>query len=170
MLENPSIKYGLYGGIACIVLDLILYLINEKLYLNGNSLIGLIIIIPAMVYAAKEFRTLNGGYAGFKDLFKASWLSYLILGLLTSIFAYLMLNFIAPSLKDTLMQASLEASEKMRGLIGEEAADKMVEELEKNDPGSVKTTLVNLISKYFFAAILAAIIALIMRKEKSEFA
>jgi hypothetical protein len=170
MLENPSIKYGLYGGIACVLADLLLYLMSEKAYIMGNAYVGLIFIIPAMVMAAKDFRTANDGFASFKEIFTSSWLCYLVLGLITSIFAYLMFNFITPSLKQTIMETAMESMEKMKGFLGDEASDKMMEELEKNDPGSLKNTLVGLLSKYFMAAILALIIGLIMRKERSEFA
>ena len=169
-MDNPSIKYGLYAGVIIVVLDLVLVLISDNTYLYASGWVAAPIIIYAMVKASQEYKVANDGYASFGEIFKASWLTYLITGLITTIFGYILFKFISPSLVEVTMQTSMEAMEKMKGIVGEEAYEKAMEQMENNDPLSPFNQLTALLSKYLMAAIPALIIGLVMKNQKNEFA
>lgn len=170
-MSNPSIKYGVYAGVIMIVLDLILYLVGEKVFLMASSYLALPIIIGAMIYSAKEYKSANGGFGSFRELFTASWLSYLIGGLIITFFTYILYNFIAPSLIETTIQISAEAMEKAKGLLSEEAYEKAMEQLDgTKNPMGLSSMFLGLLMKYAFAAIPAMIVAAVMKKEADPFA
>lgn len=169
-MDNPSIKYGLYAGVIIVVFDLILVLISDKAYLYASGWVAAPIIIGAMVVASKEYKTENEGYASFGEIFKASWLTYLVTGLITTIFGYILFKFISPSLIEATMQTAIEAMDKMKGILGEEGYEKAMEQMENNDPLSPFNQLTGLLSKYVMAAIPALIIGLVMKNQRNEFA
>lgn len=169
-MDNPSIKYGLYTGVILIVIDLILVLISDKTYLYGSAWIAAPFIIGSMVMASRDYKTANEGYASFGEIFKASWLTYLVTGLMTSIFGFVLFKFIAPSLTETSIQMASEAMEKMKGLLGEEGYEKAMESMEKNDPMGAFNQLTGLLSKYVMAAIPALVIGLVMKNQRNDFA
>lgn len=168
-LNNPSIKWGLIGAGVIIVLDLVLSLFSDKVYILGSSYTALPVIVITMVMAVKEYKFFNDGYASFKEALTASWLTYLITGLITTLFVYIHLNFIQPSLLEAMKEVTREAMEKMSGLMGEEAAEKAMESIENQNPAAPLTLLSGLPVKYFFAGIPALIIAAVMKQERSEF-
>jgi len=169
-MVNPTIKYGLYAGVIVVVLDLILVLISDKAYLYASGWIAAPIVIGAMIMASKEYKVANEGYASFGEIFKASWLTYLVTGLITTIFGYILFKFISPSLVESTMQIAMESMDKMKGIIGEEGYEKAMEQMEQNDPLSPFNQLTGLLTKYVMAAIPALIIGLVMKNKRNEFA
>jgi hypothetical protein len=169
-MDNLSVKYGLTGAVVIILIDLFLALFSTIAYVKLSGFLALPIIIVTMIMACKEYLKANEGFAALEELFKASWLSYLILGLITTIFGFILVKYISPEIAEVYKEQAVMAIEKMSELMGEEAAEEEMEQLENSDPFSFGTLLGGLLLKYAFAAILAVIIAAIMKKEKSPFA
>ncbi len=170
-MSNPSIKYGVYAGVIIIVLDLILYLIGERIYLYASGYVALPVIIMAMIYSSREYKAANGGLGSFKELFTASWLSYLIAGLISTAFTYILYNYIAPNLIETTMEITMEGMEKMKGMLSEEAYEKAMEQMDASkNPMGLSSIFLNLLIKYALAAIPAMIVAAVMKKEADPFA
>ncbi|MCB0645092.1 MAG: DUF4199 domain-containing protein [Saprospiraceae bacterium] len=170
MFANPSIKYGVYAGVALIVTDLILYLISPKAMIFASSWIALAVIIVSMVLATKEYKEANEGMLSFKEGFTASWLTYLFTGLITTVFAYLLYNFIAPDLLDEIKAISAESLEKMKGFMGEDGYEAAMENLENESSMDIPSLLISLALKYLMAAVPALIIAAVMKRERDPFA
>ncbi len=158
-MSNPSIKYGVYGSIAIILLDLLLSLISPTIYITWASWVSLLIIIPSMYMVSKEFLESNDGLGTLGELFKANWLSYLIMGLITTVFGYILVTYISPEITEIATEKAMEAIEMMRGFMGEEAADKAISDIEGRNPYGMGSQLGGLIFKYAMAAVPAVIIA-----------
>jgi Protein of unknown function (DUF4199) len=169
-MNNPSIKFGIYGAVAIMIIDLLLALVSPELYISISSWLALPIIIIAMVLVSKEYIASNEGVASLGELFKANWLSYLIMGLITSIFGYILVKYISPEIQEITVEKALEAMEKMKSFMPAEAAEQAMADMESKDPFSLGTQLIGIIVKYAMAAVPAVIIAAIMKKEKSPFA
>lgn len=136
----------------------------------ASSWIAFAVIIISMVMATKEFKEANEGMLSFKEGFTASWLTYLFTGLITTIFAYLLYNFIAPDLLEELKAISAEGFEKMKGFMGEEGYEAAMENLENESTMDISSLLISLALKYLMAAVPALIIAAIMKRERDPFA
>ena len=169
-MNNPSIKFGIYGAVAIILGYLLLSFIGPEIYISYASLIAIPIIIISMVLVSKEFIAGNEGVASLGELFKANWLSYLITGLITTAFGIILVKYISPEIQEITKEKTLEAMEMMKNMMPEEAYEKAITDIETKDAFSLGTQLFSLIAQYAFAAIPAVIIAAIMKKEKSPFA
>ena len=169
-MDNPSIKFGLLGSALTILIDLVLALVSTEGYVMLSGYFAFAVIIVVMVLVSKSYLKANEGFASLGELFKANWLSYLIMGLLTNLFVFILVNYISPEIKDFTIEKTMEAMEKMSGFLGEEGAEKAMEELENNNPFSIGTITGGLVMKYALFAIPAVIIAAIFKKEKSPFA
>ena len=102
-------------------------------------------------------------------MFTPAWLTYLLYAIASTLFTYIMLNFIDPGLLDLAREASIEAMEKLSGMMGEEATQAAIEELEKSNPYSLPKLGIGLLfSLVFPGAVIALIIGLIVKKEKPE--
>lgn len=171
MMENPSIKYGLYIGLANAVITLLAYFINPEWMFGFTLQIALIIFnIVLMVMAVNEYRDANEGYILFKEGFKAAWLTFIIGVTIVNIFSYLLYNYIDPGLIDVAKEKTMEAIEKMGSFMGEDAMEASLEEIANSNPfGLPKVLLGILISFIFPGAVLAAIIAAVKVRKRSEF-
>ncbi|HMS66698.1 MAG TPA: DUF4199 domain-containing protein [Saprospiraceae bacterium] len=170
-MSNPSIKYGVYAGVIIILLDLILYLIDERIFLLASTYVALPVIIVAMVYSSRDYKAANGGIGSFKELFTASWLSYLIAGLISTAFTYILYNFIAPNLIETMREITMEGIEKMKGMLPEESYEAALEQMDANkNPMGFSSIILSLLVRYALAAIPAMIVAASMKKEADPFA
>ncbi len=163
-------KHGLLAGGSAIIISLIIYLIDPHMYLKFGALISPIPMIYFMVQAAITEKKLNKGIISFKDAFKNCWVTYLIYSLITTIFAYILFNFIDPGLNEMVKETAIEAFEKMRSFLGDEATDKAIESMEEGATQTIGTLALNfLFSLILPGALFAAIIALIVKKEENPF-
>jgi hypothetical protein len=169
-MGNPSVKNGLMGAGVAIIVYLILWLIDPTSYLKFGSWIGLVIALFFMYRAAKEARDLNGGFIEFAELFKVTFIMIVIMTAITSLFAYILFNFIDSNLIEIQKQIVAESMEKMSGMLGE---DKMAEITEKLEEQDYSLTIGKLIQGWAIGLILwaiaAAIMSAIMKKKNPEF-
>ena len=166
-LENPSIKNGIIAGLASSGLVLILYLINARLVLSVASWITTLIFIYFMVQSVKADKAIME-YMSFGDALKPSFLTYVVGNLIYIIFYFVLLNFIAPELIDMQKDIAMEAMEKLGGLMGEDAMEEALDQLEAQSFNFNFTTALwsyawGLIFPGF---IIAVVIALIMKDRK----
>ncbi|MCB9329404.1 MAG: DUF4199 domain-containing protein [Lewinellaceae bacterium] len=161
-------KYGIYLGLGLIITSFVCYFISPRFFLTWGSWIGFILYIIMMVMAVKEEK-FNLGSISFKGAFGQSWLTYVVGTLIATIFAYIMMHFIDPTLMDTANEIAKEAIEKMSGFLGEEGVEKALEAIDKQDTysvfGFVRSYLIGLI---FPGAIIALIIAAIMKNKSAD--
>ncbi|HRD09118.1 MAG TPA: DUF4199 domain-containing protein, partial [Saprospiraceae bacterium] len=110
-----------------------------------------------------------GGFATLREGFTPAWITYLFYAIASTLFTYVMLNFIDTGLLDLARQASIEAIEKLSGMMGEEATQAAIEELEKSNPYSISKLAIGvLFSLVFPGALIALIIGLVLKKQRPE--
>ncbi|MFT6806786.1 MAG: hypothetical protein ACJA01_000002 [Saprospiraceae bacterium] len=139
MMNNPMIKWGLYYGFASIAFTIISYFVNKE-WIFGSGIamgVGLLLAIGAVVLAMKEARTEQEGYLGFGEAMKVG-LGVFILGtLMSSIFQWVLFNFVDISLIEASKEYSIETarvmSEKMGNMMNmsEEQMEEMVSQTEE---------------------------------------
>jgi len=134
LLEKSFVKWGLYAGLASVVLTFLLYMIDIKLLVSGwISLIIYGMIITFMVLSARQERNENGGYLSYGKAVLNSVGVNIISTILSIIFTALLYNVIDPELPESLKTISMEnMASTMEGFGSSEAdidnALKMAEE------------------------------------------
>jgi hypothetical protein len=79
------------------------------------------------------------------------------------------MNFIDPDLIVMAKEVSIEAIEKMSGLLGEDGVQAAIEKIENENPFGIQQTLMGIaITLVFPGALIALIIAAIMKKTNPE--
>lgn len=139
MMSNPMIKWGLYYGLASVVFTMLSYFISKE-WLFGTSIsmaVGAILAIGAIVMAMKEVRTSQEGYLGFGEAMKTGIAVFLLGTLISSLFQWLLFNFIDVSLIEASKEYAIETTRKMTEKMGsvlnmsEEQMEEMVAKTEE---------------------------------------
>ena len=132
MPQNTGLKFGIYLGVFLSLYSLFSYLINPKWMFTGAAYLTFLFPIIAMYFAAREERTKNEGLLSFGEGLKATFLTYVIGKLIHTIFIYLMLNHIDPSLMEVMKEVSIEQAEWVAGIVGaEEQLDDLPDKLDE---------------------------------------
>lgn len=170
-MNNVSLKNGLIGGFLIIILSLISYLINTPFYLNYFSYISFVLTIYFLYSTGIQVRNNNGGYMSLGLGFKNILLTYMILTLLTTIFVYILYNFIDKSLLETVTNKFMENLEKGLAQQGkEDQAEEMFSFMQKFIPfSSIGITFFYWIINVAIGALISVIIAAIMKRSNPEF-
>lgn len=165
-MGNLPVKYGLIAGGLGILFSLILYYLDNTIYLKFNSFPLYIIQIYFMVYVVSFIKKQNEGFITFNDAFKPAWLTYILSSTIIALFTYVLMNFIDPSLIEQLKELQVEAFEAAAKLLKytEEQKEELLGQLENANPYDLKSIASLPFSFLFPGAIIAAIIALIKRQ------
>jgi len=162
-MENSSVKWGLIAGLGVMVSSLLFYLVDVNLFFTASSYLAWVVYIVCMVFAVRDQTKAQGGFISFKEVFSTAFVVYVISSLMYYIFYYLMFNVIDPSLLDIQREMTVEMMEAFSGFLSEEQMEEAIAEATNVGIGTISMAyLVNLILP---GAIIAAIIAAIMKKD-----
>lgn len=166
-MGNLPVKYGLMAGGISIVFSVILYLLNDGVYLRFNIIPQYVIEIYFMAYVVSIIKERNNGFISFNEAFKSSWLTYILAASIISVFTYILMNFIDPGLIEKLKEMQVEAFELTSKWLklNEEDKEKQLEILRTTNPYDLKSIAALPVSFLFPGAIIAVVISLIKRKD-----
>ena len=170
LTSNPGFKWGIISGLASVLLSLgIWVLIPEMMFSFWLIILFVILFILFGVLAGLEKKKELGGYMSFKEGLQAVFLAFVIGSLITSIYSYILYNYLDPSLPDQLKHYSLETTEKwMRKFKApQEQIDEQLDKVAAQDfamsAGKIFISYLQQLIAYF---VFAAIISLIIRKKR----
>lgn len=111
--NNPSIKYGLTGGLITILILVIYYMMGIEAFTNTQyslAMFGLLLIVNLGlgIWAGLEEKQNNNGYLPFKDAVIRILITFVIVVVFYHAFYYLLFNFIDPSLQEASKQQMVE--------------------------------------------------------------
>jgi hypothetical protein len=164
-----GLKYGLIMGLISAVTAAINY--STKLFLNqgaslGLSVISLVITIVIFVLACREFKSQNGGFMKLGQGFMTGFWATVISSLIGAAFIYVWLTVVDPTIMDQIKE-NTAAQFAQQGLSDEQIEQAMSFSSMTLKPGFMAGSVV--LAGIIFGAILALIVAAIMKKEPPEF-
>jgi len=133
ILEKSFVKWGLYAGLASVILTFLLYMVDITLLVNGwISLLIYGMVITFMVLSARQEREEGGGYLSYGNAVLNSLGVSVILTIISVFFTALLYNVIDP---ESLKTISMENMAKTMESFGSSEADidnaiKMAESLQ----------------------------------------
>lgn len=154
-------------GLASVIFTLVLYFIDPKFMLSWGSYAGFLITLYFMIKALSNTRKDSQGMLTLGEGFRAGWLTYVLGSVISSVFMYIMVNHVDPSLIDTLKTIQIEAIEKVGTLfkLPEDQLQEQISVIEDTNPfGLAQVALALPFSFLFPGALIAIIIAAIMKK------
>ena len=163
---KPSVKFGLINGGIGVLFNLILYITGLNRGSNSFQMIGLIIPIVCMVLAIKSYKEeIGNGWINFGKAFNLAFIVGLIGGAIGSVYHFLFIKFIDPSfIQFQLQQQQEKLADKGYDDVFIESA------LKRTEPFLAPPVQfgIAMVISVLFAAVIALIIAGIMKKPNPE--
>lgn len=148
---------------------LFFYLVDTGLFMQSLFMYGAMILI--MVLAGLEYRREHGNTMLYGEAFKVTFLTTIVGMVLSSIFSYVLLNFIDPDMMDVMVEKAIDSTESLMRSVGapEDQVDETLAKLENEMPNqfTLVGTLKNMLNVFIIGAILSAIVSIFLRKEES---
>ena len=166
--KKLATSYGLYLGIALILITVLIYAFDITLMTEWYLMvINLILILVLGTMAVKSAKAASATLFTFKNAFSAYFLTIVIGLFLATVFSLILFNVIDPEAAETLKELTMEKQAAMFENFGmsEAQINEAMAEMEKQDTFSIKNVGISFASQLIFFSIIGLIIALIFREK-----
>jgi len=161
-----AVNYGIIAGILSVAFSLIQWLLG-LMEVKGLSLVGFLILAFIIFIGAKNWRDrFNGGWMSYGEAFKTGFFIILISSVIGILYQYVFLNFIDPGFIAGQLANAEEAILESNPNISDADLDRAME-MSAKFTSTTMITIIGLIMSVLFGTILAAIIAIFVKKEDS---
>jgi len=169
-----AVQTGLRWGFIATFVNILFFLVP---YILGSDLIfslwygflGMLLCVVLAVFAARDTRGQQDGYASFVELLQAVFLVLAIEIFANNIFSYIFSNFIDISYTNTLKLSVIENTQSLMQNLGapDEEVEKAITALEKQDFSvSPAITARNIASGWIVGFVVSLLIAAIMQRKR----
>ncbi len=159
--------YGLYIGLALIVLSLVDYLLG---FYGQNKLFGLLqyaVMIGGILWATMQYRNTEemGGYLSYGQSLSYGVMLSLCFGLVSSIFAVLLMTVIDPGYMEKLMDVS-RAALLEEGSLTEEQVEMSITMMEKFTGNPLFVFFSGLIGSVLIGTLVSLVTSIFTKKNR----
>lgn len=169
-MEKPSsariaLKWGVISAVITIIYSVVLFMTGQHIKNQGLSYVSYVFLLGGMILAMKEYRSLNNDFMGFGEGLGLGTLLSAVSSLISSIFSFLYITFIDPTIMQQINDMQREQMES-RGMT-QEQVDQAMEMVSKfTSPGML--FIIGVLGAIFFGFILSLIVSAVMKKDKPE--
>ena len=170
-MQNHFVRYGVIMGIVSIMFSIVIYFASPQFLLTWGSWAGLVITIYFMIKSINDTKRDNAGFLTLAESFKAGWLTYVLGSVISSVFMYMMVNFIDPALIDIIRDTQIEALEKVGQAfnLSESQLEEQISVIKDTNPyGLAQIALAIPVSFLFPGAVISIIMAAILKKNNPK--
>ncbi len=161
-----ALTYGLYIGVALIVLSLIFYLLDlhtEK----WTSYLSYVILLLGILLAQMHYRDKHlDGYITFGQSFSVGFLTGLFASIIAAIFSFFFISYLGEDYVETLLEKTMVELEANPDLTDEQIEQSMSMVQKFMTPGIM--TIFGLLSSTFVSLILALIAGAFTKKQDNS--
>lgn len=166
-LKSTAINFGLYLGIVLAALNIIVYVIDIKLYSSlWVAAASVIAVVIFGIISSNSAKKILGGFISFKKAFTAYFIT-VALGLFISTVVYFVLfNVVDTESAQVLADMQIEAQVEMMEKFGspQEAIDAAVVQLKENNPFSVGNQFLGYAIFLTFMSLIGLVVAAVTKK------
>ncbi|HTN05773.1 DUF4199 domain-containing protein [Agriterribacter sp.] len=168
---DVGLTYGLISGLASVIFGLMLYLGGVKWFVHPIAYAGFVIPIAIAVLAGLKQKKLNEGYIDFAATLKVVFTTFVIGTVISTLFNYVLFNFIDVPFREALTQETAEKAQQMMQKFGanQEQIDKAAEDMMKGNNYSFSKQMLGAAFFCIFWFVVSVIIAAIIKKKRPEF-
>ncbi len=175
-MENSSKKiataYGIYMGIALILITVLTYVFNLALMTQWwFGIIMLIFIITMSCFAVSKAKKASTTLFTFKSAFGVYMITVFLGSFISLLFSIVLFNFIDPDAAQQITELTMEATRNMMEKFGAPEAEinKQLAAMQESNSYGVLNQLKGYAFQLAFFAVIGLIVALIFReKEKTN--
>ncbi|GAA4322139.1 DUF4199 domain-containing protein [Pontixanthobacter gangjinensis] len=161
-------SYGLYLGLALILITVLVYAFDISLMTEWYYNISIYIIILVLsIMAVSKAKKFNTGLFSFKEAFSSYFLTVVIGLVISVVFSVLLFNLIDPEAANTVKELTMEKQAEMFEKFGmtEAQINEAMGKMEEENFFSLKNILISLAVQLVIFSIIGLIIALIFREK-----
>lgn len=168
-LKSVVVPYGLFLGIALILITVLAYVIDLELFSKWYlTLISFLFVLGIGIAAVKKAKTLNtADHFSFKNAFTSFFLTVILGAFVSVLFQGLLFNVIDTEAAEYVQEMTMETSRSMMESFGAQQSqiDAAMAEAEGNNPLSWKNIFLGFAFTIVLYAILSLIVALIFKEK-----
>lgn len=164
-MNKFSRKNGLVAAAILIILGNVFYVLGLSPEMSPNGLVYYALITVFMVRSVRDFRTDNNGLVSLKEAFITAWHTSVLSIFLFSIFQFLTEALLYPSIMDFKKEIMLSGISAMEDKVEPDVYDQMTDLISSGIKFFALMTFFKVLLEFIFAAIVALIIGLIMKRE-----
>lgn len=170
---NTPIRWGLIGGLADIILTVVIYIVSPSVFAEFKFIIASILFaVFFMVWGGVTFRRENNNEISYWQAFGAVLLVAVIFNFSGILFSYILMNYIDTQLPELIMQAVINNTTEMMEQFGAPDAEieKALSQIEQSDTSfGLKKHITNFLwMSAFYAAIGLVVAAFIKRNPDNQ--
>ena len=164
-MNKFSKKNGLVASAILIILGNVFYITGLSPEMSPGGLVYYALITVFMVRSVRDFRNENNEFVSLKEAFITAWHTSVLAIFLFSMFQFLTEAFLYPSIMEVKEEIIIKALSGMEDKVEPEVFDSMTEMISGGAKFFALLTFFKILFEFIFAAFVALIIGLIMKKE-----
>ncbi|MGK0386299.1 MAG: hypothetical protein ACI849_000908 [Patiriisocius sp.] len=167
-VKQSSIQYGLVLGGILALFTILMYALNQELFLEWwIGIITILIVIGTGIVATAKAKGLLGGFMTFKEAFSAYFITIAVGLLISTVVGILLFTFIDPDLATYLNEQSVEVTRAFMERFNTPEADieEALNKMRETDNFSIGNQGKSYIYGLVFQAVIGLLIALIFKRK-----
>jgi len=166
--KNVIINYGLYLGIASVLISVIVYALGMQYDQDWKmGSLGIIAMAVIIFLGIKKYKELNSGYLTIGQALKTGIGIALIGGIISVIYSFIFMNFIEPDfMANTMEKAEQQMIEKFPNLTDEQI-ETQIEMMQKFSTPAI-TSAFALIGSLFIGFVISLISGFIQKNDPNK--
>ena len=165
-LMNNSIKYGLYTGIAMVLLSLLFYALDVKAT-SWPQYVSIGLLLAGVIVGTLAFRDkCNGGYISYGRSMGSGVMISLITGIILAVYSYLNSAFLNPEVMEQMIRAA-EENMMQQGLSDDQIDQAM--SMTKMFMTPVFIAITSLFSMVLWGTLISLLTSIFIKKDNQNF-
>lgn len=168
IIKKNGITFGLIFGLFTVLLTTVIYVVDLKLFTSAWIGVASIIIsiVIGIVLITKTKKQLNNSIV-FKEAFTVYFIAISIGSTISTIFNYVLFNFIDPQAKETLKEITLKYTSEMMEKFGAPGTStkEAMRQIAETDNYSLSNLVMGLAFSLVFSALFGLILAAIFKSK-----
>jgi uncharacterized membrane protein len=167
-IKQSSIQYGLILGGILSLLTILMYSLNQELFLKWwIGIITILIVIGTGIVATAKAKAILGGFMSFKEAFSAYFITVAIGLLISTAVGILIFTVVDPDLASYLNEQAVEMTREFMEKFGTPEADMeaALDEMRNTDNFAVGNQLKSYAFGLVFQAVIGLLIGLIFKRK-----
>ena len=171
IIKKNGVTFGFIFGLFSVLVTTTIYLVDLKLFTSAwIGIVSIIISITIGVILITKTKKQLNNIISFKDAFTVYFIAAAIGSTISTLFNYILFNFVDPGAKETIKEVTLKYTSEMMEKFGAPAAstNEAMRKLAETDNFSLGNLAMGLAFSLVFSALFGLILAAIFKSKSTS--